>query len=99
MKISNPRRAPALAAAMLLAAAAALGLAACHPESATPSSADTSPALATVNGVPIRRDFFDYYVKGITGGKSPNDLTADQRALALDNLIRAQLVAQQAEKD
>ncbi len=93
------RRLPASAAAALLLAAAAIGLTACHPQSAAQSSMDTSPAVATVNGVPIRRDFFDFYVKGITGGKKPSDLTPDQRERALDNLVRAQLVAQQAEKD
>jgi peptidyl-prolyl cis-trans isomerase C len=91
-------RASAAAAALALAAAA-LGLSACNRQSATQGSADSSPPVATVNGVPIRRDFFDFYVKGITGGKTPSDLTAEQREQALDNLIRAQLVAQQAEKD
>jgi peptidyl-prolyl cis-trans isomerase C len=98
MKIVISRRARASAAALLLAAAA-IGLTACQRQVTAPSSADTSPALATVNGVPISRDFFDFYVKGITGGKTPNDLTPDQRAHALDNLVRAQVVAQQAEKD
>jgi peptidyl-prolyl cis-trans isomerase C len=99
MKTTSPRRTLAGAAAALLLAAAAIGLTGCHPQSAAQSSADNSPPLATVNGVPIRRDFFDFYVKGITGGKNPSDLTPDQRDRALDNLIRAQLVAQQAEAD
>lgn len=87
------------ASVALLLVGAALALAGCHRQSATPSSADTSPPVVTVNGVPIRRDFFDFYVKGITGGKSPSDLTPDQRDRALDNLVRAQLIAEQAEKD
>jgi len=99
MKTITLRRVPASVAAALLLAAVAFGLTACHPQSTAQSSADTSPAVATVNGVPIRRDFFDFYVKGITGGKNPSDLPPDQREHALDNLIRAQLVAQQAEKD
>ena len=98
MKIITSRRVPASAAALLLAAAV-LGLTACHPQSAAQSLADASPAVATVNGVPISRDFFNFYVKGISGGKNPSDLTPDQRDRALDNLVRAQLVAQQAEKD
>ena len=99
MKTSSSQRARLSAAAVLLCAATAIGLAACNRPGAPQSSTDTSPPLATVNGVPISRDFFNFYVKGITGGKAPTDLTADQRAKALDNLVRAQVVAQQAEKD
>jgi peptidyl-prolyl cis-trans isomerase C len=93
------RRTPASAVVALVVAAAAIGLTACHPQSAAQSPTDTSPPVATVNGVPIRRDFFDFYVKGITGGKSPSDLTPEQRERALDNLIRAQVIAEQAAKD
>jgi peptidyl-prolyl cis-trans isomerase C len=99
MKTTTTRGMSATLAAALLLVATAIGLAACHGQSAAPSAADSSPPLATVNGVPITRDFFDFYVKGITGGKAPSDLTPDQRERALDNVIRAQLVAQQAEKD
>lgn len=95
----TPRRVLSSAATALVFAAAAFGLAACHPQSATQTTEDTSPPVVTVNGVPIRRDFFEFYVKGITGGKTPSELTPDQRERALDNLIRAQVVAQQAEKD
>src|SRR5215470_579889 len=73
------------------------GLAACQPK--TSAVTDNSPAIATVNGAPISLNFYDFYIKGITGGKAPADLTAEQRGLALDNLIRAQLVAEQAVKD
>jgi peptidyl-prolyl cis-trans isomerase C len=74
-------------------------LAACQPKTAGTAVNDNSPAVATVNGAPITRNFYDYYIKGITGGKSPADLTAEQRGIALDNLIRAQVVAEQAAKD
>jgi peptidyl-prolyl cis-trans isomerase C len=74
-------------------------LAACQPKTAATAVNDNSPAVATVNGVPITRNFYDFYIKGITGGKSPADLTAEQRGIALDNLIRAQVVADQAAKD
>jgi hypothetical protein len=70
------------------------GLAACQPKTAAVN--DNSPPVATVNGAPISVNFYDFYIKGITGGKAPADLTAEQRGLALDNLIRAQLVAEQA---
>ena len=74
-------------------------VAACQPRTAGIAANDNSPAVATVNGVPITRNFYDFYIKGITGGKSAADLTADQRGVALDNLIRAQVVAEQAVKD
>lgn len=85
--------------AMLAAAAILLALSACHRASAPAGAADTSPPVATVNGVPITRAFFEFYIKGVTGGKTSRDLTPAQRQRALDNLIRAQLVAQQAQKD
>ena len=74
-------------------------LAACQPKgAATTAAADTSATLATVNGTKITQSFFDFYVKAISG-KKPAELTADQQAQALDNLIRANLVAQEAQKD
>ncbi len=85
----------------VLVAAMALGaLVACQPKGAatTAGTADTSPTLATVNGTPITQNFFDFYVKA-AAGKQTSTLTPDQKANALDNLIRARLVAQQAEKD
>ena len=74
-------------------------LAACQPKTAGTAVNDNSPAVATVNVAPITRSFYDFYIKGITGGKSPADLTAEQRGIALDNLIRAQVVADQATKE
>src|SRR6516162_4440112 len=88
--MNHSRLAPAL---LMLAA-----LAACQPKTAG-TAGDNSPVVATVNGAPITRSFYDFYIKGITGGKSAADLTAEQRGVALDNLIRAQVVADQAVKD
>jgi peptidyl-prolyl cis-trans isomerase C len=99
LEITTPRRAFSSAAVVLVLAAAGIGLGACNGQSTPQSAADASPPVATVNGVPIRRDFFDFYVKGITGGKNPSDLTPEQREHALDNLVRAQIIAQQAQKD
>ena len=83
--------------ARVLAVAGVLAaLAACQPKGA--STADTSPVLATVNGTAITQNFFDFYIKAISG-KASNALSTDQQAQALDNLIRAELVAQQAVKD
>jgi peptidyl-prolyl cis-trans isomerase C len=80
-----------------------LAFAACQPKGAGDSAknnlpADDKPPVATVNGEPIGRDFFDFYVKGIAG-KTASELTPEQRNQALDNLIRGKLVAQQADKD
>ena len=83
---------------LVLAAAFAL-LAACQPKGTATATGDTSPPVASVNGVPITRDFYEFYIKGITQGKNSADLTAQQRAAALDNLIRARLVGEQAVKE
>jgi Parvulin-like peptidyl-prolyl isomerase len=77
----------------LLLAACLLGLGACQPQSG--SSGD---AVATVNGKPISREFFEFYAKGMAGQDSAA-LSPEQREQLLDALIRAELVAQQAEKD
>ena len=86
-------------ARIVVLASVLTALAACQPKGgATTAAADTSPALATVNGTTISQNFFDFYVKAISGKKA-SDLTPEQRSQALDNLIRARLVAQQADKD
>ena len=86
----------------ILLLAGVLGLAACQQKgtdsAATKAPAETQPPVATVNGEPIGHDFFEFYVKGVAG-KPSSELTPEQRSQALDNLIRARLVAQQAEKD
>ena len=81
---------------ILLLAATLVALGACQPKTAV--TGDTSPPVATVNGSPISRDFYEFYIKGITG-KTSAELTPPQRELALDNLIRARLVGAQAVKD
>jgi peptidyl-prolyl cis-trans isomerase C len=79
---------------LILAAALAV-LAACQSKA---GSIDNSPAVATVNGTPIARDFFESYTKLLTG-RGTSDLTPDQRNEVLDSLIRFELVAQQATKE
>ncbi|HEY6484415.1 MAG TPA: peptidylprolyl isomerase [Steroidobacteraceae bacterium] len=84
-----------------LLVAAALALTACQPKAAAPgpdASVDHSPAIAVVNGRPISRDFFETYVHAIANRPS-SELTPEQRNHALDNLIKTQLVSQQALKD
>jgi peptidyl-prolyl cis-trans isomerase C len=76
-----------------------LALAACQPKTnVTSAVTDNSAPVASVNGTPITRDFYEFYIKGLTQGKSSTDLTPEQRNQALDNLIRGQLVAAEATK-
>ena len=83
-----------LSLALLLA-----GLAACQPKTATTAAvADTSPPIATVNGSPITKGFYDFYIKSITG-KTAADLNPTMRATALDNLIHAKVVGDEAVKE
>lgn len=77
-----------------------LMLGACAKQSPT---ADTQPKpaekpVATVNDAPISPSLFEYYVKN-TAGKPLTDLSAEQRGQLLDNLVRGEIVAQQALKD
>jgi peptidyl-prolyl cis-trans isomerase C len=86
---------------LCLAAALVAALAACQPKSpsgAASVSSSSSPTVATVDGKPISRDFYEFYIKGITG-KTSSELNPQQRTQALDNLIRAQLISQQAVKE
>jgi peptidyl-prolyl cis-trans isomerase C len=85
-----------LAAACLLVACAKNGAPAQNTTAASTNPADKP--VATVNGSPISRAMFEYFVKN-TAGKAADQLSADQRNQALDNLVRAELVAQQAQKD
>src|SRR5258708_33621919 len=84
----------------ILLLAGLVGLASCQPktDSSLSTPADTSLPVATVNGTNISQNFFEQYIKAITG-KASSELTAEQRGQALDNLIRAQVVGQQAAKD
>lgn len=65
---------------------------------AAPDAAPAGDNVATVNGKPISRNTFNYYVRGVAG-KSADELPEEQRAELLDNLIRGELVAQAAEQD
>jgi peptidyl-prolyl cis-trans isomerase C len=71
-------------------------LAACTPHQSTTDTA--SKPVATVNGQPVSRELFDFLAKNMAN-KAPGDMTEEQRNQLLDNLIRAEVVAQQAEKD
>lgn len=88
-----------LVAACVLAACAKTGTPAQTSASAGSNAANPAEKpVAVVNGQPISREMFEYFVKS-TANKPAAELTADQRNEALDNLIRGELVAQQAEKE
>jgi peptidyl-prolyl cis-trans isomerase C len=82
---------------ILLALAAAL-LAACSQKGTPDAAASKSPAVAVVDGKTIDRDLYEFYAKGIAN-KPASELTPEQRDQVLDNLVRAQVIAEQAEKD
>jgi peptidyl-prolyl cis-trans isomerase C len=77
---------------VLLGIATLAGLMAC-----TQKEAGKVDNVATVNGKPISRNTFNRYVLGVLD-KPAADLPAEQRAELLDNLIRAEVVAADAEK-
>ena len=83
---------------MILLALLAAVLAACSPKGAQDSKTSTSPAVATVDGQKIDRDLYEFYAKGVAN-KAASELTAEQRDQVLENLIRAKVIAEQAEKD
>jgi peptidyl-prolyl cis-trans isomerase C len=85
-------------------AAITLLLAACGKgqQAAAPAVADKAaapPPVAIVDGVPISRDAYQDYLKGLLRGKSESDLTAEDKDKVLDQMINMQLIAAQAEKD
>jgi peptidyl-prolyl cis-trans isomerase C len=82
---------------ILLALAAAL-LAACSQKGTQDASASRSPPVAIVDGQPIDRDLYEFYAKGVAN-KPAGELTPEQRDQVLDNLVRARVIAEQAEKD
>jgi peptidyl-prolyl cis-trans isomerase C len=86
----------------ILCLTALVALAACQQFKSSSSSASqsspaasSSPTVATVDGTPISRDLYEFYIKGVTG-KTSSDLSPEQRSQALDNLIRAELIAHEA---
>ncbi|MFI4913570.1 MAG: peptidylprolyl isomerase [Steroidobacterales bacterium] len=83
---------------LLLLAVTACNRASNSASTSAPPAAPAEKPVATVNGTPISREMYDYYVKSTTN-KASSELTAEQRTQLLDNLIRGELVAQQAMKD
>ena len=90
----------ALAACQQKGASSTPSAAGAASTSGTPApSADNSAPVATVNGTPISHSFYDYYAKGLAGKNSVAELTPEQKQLALDNLVRAEVIAQEATKE
>src|SRR5271166_5124706 len=79
-----------------------LMLGACAKHSPTADSAGDAgkpveKPVASVNDMPISRALFDTYVK-YTQNKPASELTIEQRDQMLENLVRDEVVTQQAEK-
>jgi peptidyl-prolyl cis-trans isomerase C len=87
----------------ILALGVMLALAACSKNAAekpadAPAAAPVKPPLVTVNGKAISEELFEEYVKAVAG-KPSSELSQDDRDQIKDNLVRIELIAQQAEKD
>jgi peptidyl-prolyl cis-trans isomerase C len=93
-------RLSAVAAIAVLLAACGKGQQAQAPTPA-PTDKPDATAVATVNGTPISRATYDIYVKSLLqqSGKSAADLTPEQKAQVLDELIGMQLISVEALKD
>src|SRR4051812_13988726 len=86
----------------ILSLTAMLALAACSKDAAQkPAEAAATPAtppLVTVNGKAISQALFEDYAKAVAG-KPATDLSPEDRDQIKENLVRIELIAQQAEKD
>jgi peptidyl-prolyl cis-trans isomerase C len=86
---------------ILCLTAALVALAACQQAKSPAGTASesapatSSPTVATVDGSPIDRNLYEFYIHAVTG-KTSSDLSPEQRSQALDNLIRAELIAHEA---
>jgi peptidyl-prolyl cis-trans isomerase C len=86
-----------------VAVGALLALAACSKPAATDKAADVAatpakPPLVTVNGKGLSEQLFEEYAKALAR-KPASELTAEEREQIKENLVRIELIAQQAEKD
>jgi len=84
-------------------AASAVVIAACNKgqQAMTPAAADkpATPPVATVDGTPITRAEYDFYIKRLLQGRPNTELTTEQKNGVLDDMIGMQLIADQAVKD
>jgi peptidyl-prolyl cis-trans isomerase C len=86
----------------ILSLTAMLALAACSKDTAQkPAEAAATPAtppLVTVNGKAISQALFEDYAKAVAN-KPAAELSQEDRDQIKENLVRIELIAQQAEKD
>jgi peptidyl-prolyl cis-trans isomerase C len=82
----------------ILAVAGFTLLAGCQQNGSGTAAPASAAPVATIDGQPLNRDLYEFYVKGVAG-KPVNELSAEQRDQALDNLVRARVIAEQAQKD
>jgi peptidyl-prolyl cis-trans isomerase C len=87
----------------ILALGALLVLSACSKNATPDKPADAAatpakPPIVTVNGKAISPELFEDYVKAVAG-KPSSELSAEDRDQIKENLVRVELIAQQAEKD
>ncbi len=68
----------------------------CSQQTGTRADAKKLDNVAVVDGHPISRNTFNEYAKGVTG-KPAEDLTEAQRKDLLQDLIRAEVIAIDAE--
>jgi peptidyl-prolyl cis-trans isomerase C len=87
-------QAPIAFVAGIAALGVALVLAGCAKQ---PAAAPEDEAVAVVDGKPLSRNTFEFYVKGVAG-KPLAEIPAAQQQELLDNLVRGELVARDAER-
>ena len=80
-------------------AAAMFATTGCAKEADKAAAEDSQAAVAVVNGTPITRPVFEMFVNTRTGGLSFEDVSAEEKAEQLDDLIQMYVAAQQARKE
>ena len=79
-----------------------LALAACSKPAPTEKAAETpavpaKPPIVTVNGKPISEQLYEEYAKALAR-RPLSELTPEDREQIKENLVRVELIAQEAEK-
>ncbi len=63
------------------------------------AAAPAKPPLVTVNGKALSNELYENYAQTMTNGKASSELSPEDRDQIREELVRMDLVAQQAEKD
>jgi peptidyl-prolyl cis-trans isomerase C len=69
------------------------------PAAPEKTAAPAVPPVATIDGTPISRVEYDTYLKSLLRGRPAAELTTEQKAQVLDELINMQLLASQGAKE